>query len=237
MRARVCGGRVVVTVVAGDCSSLGSSRNYVFDGSVFDSLPPSLSPPHKRVMRLRGKTKKDPGIPNLHPFKERMIRLEEERRVKEEQAVAARKALALKQKKGGSLADMAAAAAQRTAEYEATQAMEAGDASTDTITDVSRRAYYKEFRKVVDAADVILEVLDARDPMGCRCRRVEQQILAAGSDKRLVLVLNKIDLVPKSVLEKWMVYLRNEFPVLAFKASTQEKTSKIGVSRNAASGG
>ncbi len=46
------------------------------------------------------------------------------------------------------------------------------------LTDTSLRSYYHEFKKVVEAADVILEVLDARDPIGCRCPDVEQVIAA-----------------------------------------------------------
>lgn len=56
----------------------------------------------------------------------------------------------------------------------------------------SLRAYHREFRRVVETADVVLEVLDARDPLGTRCVEVEQSVLAAGTDKRLILVLNKI---------------------------------------------
>ena len=58
--------------------------------------------------------------------------------------------------------------------------------------DKSLKAYYREFHKVVETSDVVLEVLDARDPLGCRCYQVEQAVMAAGTDKKLILVLNKI---------------------------------------------
>ena len=38
----------------------------------------------------------------------------------------------------------------------------------------SRKAYYKELKKVIEASDVIIEVLDARAPDGCRNREIEQ---------------------------------------------------------------
>ena len=55
----------------------------------------------------------------------------------------------------------------------------------------------KELNEVLENADIILEVLDARDPMGGRCRDLEGTIqgMEEGS-KKLIFVLNKIDLVP-----------------------------------------
>ncbi|KAM6927904.1 guanine nucleotide-binding protein-like 3-like protein [Xenentodon cancila] len=91
----------------------------------------------------------------------------------------------------------------------------------------SRKAYYREFKKVVEASDVILEVLDARDPLGCRCPQVEQAAIQSGTNKKIVLVLNKIDLVSKEIVEKWIKYLRSEFPTVAFKASTQQQTKNL----------
>lgn len=93
--------------------------------------------------------------------------------------------------------------------------------------EATRKAYYKEFRKVVEYSDVILEVLDARDPLGCRCFQMEEAVLRAEGNKKLVLVLNKIDLVPKETVEKWLDYLRNELPTVAFKASTQHQVKNL----------
>ena len=76
------------------------------------------------------------------------------------------------------------------------------------------------------AADVIFEVLDARDPLSCRCPEVEQEVIKAG--KKLVLLLNKIDLVPKQNVADWTKYLRREFPTLPVKASTQKQKSSLG---------
>jgi len=38
----------------------------------------------------------------------------------------------------------------------------------------------KELRNVIDSSDIILEVLDARDPMACRCKEMEAEALGTG---------------------------------------------------------
>lgn len=58
--------------------------------------------------------------------------------------------------------------------------------------DNSDRAFYKELVKVIEASDVILEVLDARDPLGTRCIDMEKMVIKSGPEKHLVLLLNKI---------------------------------------------
>ncbi|XP_024312304.1 guanine nucleotide-binding protein-like NSN1 isoform X3 [Brachypodium distachyon] len=94
--------------------------------------------------------------------------------------------------------------------------------------DHSERAFYKELVKVIEASDVILEVLDARDPLGTRCIDMEKMVRKTDPTKRIVLLLNKIDLVPKESVEKWLTYLREELPTVAFKCNTQEQRTKLG---------
>lgn len=58
---------------------------------------------------------------------------------------------------------------------------------------------WNELYKVIDSSDVVIHVLDARDPVGTRCRSVEKYIREEAPHKHLIFVLNKTDLVPTGV--------------------------------------
>jgi nuclear GTP-binding protein len=60
-----------------------------------------------------------------------------------------------------------------------------------------RLKYVKDhLDQVIDSSDVIIHVLDARDPIGTRCKNVEQYLQKEAKHKHLIFVLNKCDLVP-----------------------------------------
>ncbi|KAI5315534.1 hypothetical protein L3X38_044710 [Prunus dulcis] len=173
------------------------------------------------------KVEKDPGIPNDWPFKEQELKALETRRARHieevEQKKAARKERAQKRKLG-ILEDEDLPNSDEVAEERGT------DDSTGfgNNRDSSDRAFYKELVKVIEASDVILEVLDARDPLGTRCIDMEKMVMKSGPNKHLVLLLNKIDLIPREAAEKWLSYLREELPAVAFKCNTQEQRSNLG---------
>uniref|UniRef100_A0A8C0VRW2 Guanine nucleotide-binding protein-like 3 n=1 Tax=Cyanistes caeruleus TaxID=156563 RepID=A0A8C0VRW2_CYACU len=182
---------------------------------------------HRKVRKeakKRGhrKPKKDPGIPGAAPFKEQLLREAEQRKQRLEE---------LKQKQK----------LNRQKEHEKRRKLE-----NPEIRDFTIESVYNYFCKpqlyqschlvchvllhsclfltqVLEASDVVLEVLDARDPMGCRCPQLEQAVTCSGGNKKLLLVLNKIDLVPKDNVEKWLNYLKKEFPTVAFKSATMMK--------------
>ena len=69
----------------------------------------------------------------------------------------------------------------------------------DNAAAQTRRAFFHQLKEVINRSDVIIIVLDARDPMGCRSKLIERKILEKDPTKRIVLLINKIDLVPKHI--------------------------------------
>lgn len=210
----------------------------------------------------RTRLKKDPGIPNLFPYKNKILQeIEDKKRDKEtanlRQSESESKVdnstlpvpedesedVELEDADDAStdgtdmsdidddpMAALAASAAAKAEEYDDSHFN--GDGSDDDDDedyskipqqkrDHSRRSYQNVFEQVVDEADVVLYVLDARDPLGTRSADVEQKILdpSGGSLKRLIFILNKADLVPAPILKDWLQYLKHSFPTIAVRAS------------------
>ncbi|XP_069478752.1 nucleolar GTP-binding protein 2 [Ambystoma mexicanum] len=76
-----------------------------------------------------------------------------------------------------------------------------------------------ELYKVIDSSDVIIQVLDARDPIGTRSPHIEAYLKKEKPWKHLIFVLNKCDLVPSWATKRWVAILSHDYPTLAFHAS------------------
>uniref|UniRef100_A0A3P9MB47 Guanine nucleotide-binding protein-like 3 n=1 Tax=Oryzias latipes TaxID=8090 RepID=A0A3P9MB47_ORYLA len=197
---------------------------------------------HHRKLRKEAKkkgvskrVKKDLGVPSSAPFKEEVLREAEQRKLqieeeKERQRQANKEERAKKRKKEEAASNEPGPQAKKTRKDALAKKQAAVNRS-------SKQFLCAELNKVIDASDVIIEVLDARDPQGSRCPQLEEAVLQREGNKKILLLLNKIDLVPKENLEKWIGFLQKEFPVVAFKASTliQDKTLQAKKSRIVAS--
>ncbi|PNP53220.1 hypothetical protein THARTR1_06430 [Trichoderma harzianum] len=225
----------------------------------------------KKNPEWRSKLKKDPGIPNLFPYKEKILEEIEQKRAKKAEEAQRRKELAKAAKTGGAeskgedamddvdeagddqmdedgdidedvdesnpMAALIASARAAAEKYDKSLAASDDDMDDDDDEESdsdasddgahvsigqasSRKTFDKVFKQVVEEADVVLYVLDARDPEGTRSREVERSVMAAASGgKRLILILNKVDLIPPKVLRDWLVHLRRYFPTLPVRAS------------------
>ncbi|KAJ8602533.1 hypothetical protein CTAYLR_008336 [Chrysophaeum taylorii] len=175
----------------------------------------------KRKQRLGGappvlKKARDPGIPNAWPGKGALL-----------EEIAKARAAKTERKGSSSLREMVSSAQERAAAFSSDDysKKDSEEAARDAIAaqDRTGRAYGRELGKVIEMSDVVLEVLDARDPAGSRSDLVE---LRVAPPKRLVLVLNKVDLVPRDVAAGWLDALRSEgLAAVAFKATTADDAS------------
>ena len=185
------------------------------------------------IVRHDKKGSKDPGIPNSWPFKQELLLNIKHERDRAEARIAEEKE---RRKNGGGkttgdLAGLMANATRMKSEFDAKQQGLAAAATTSAISmagddnnkshgQQSRRAYLSSLKKVIESSDVILQVLDARDPLGTRVHSAVESGILSHPDKRMVLVLNKIDLVPKTNVAEWLTYLRRAHPTVALKAGT-----------------
>ena len=105
-----------------------------------------------------------------------------------------------------SYADLASAADGGEGAYAARQEAlgpvdDARPAAPDSVFAKGQsKRIWGELYKVVDSSDVIIQVLDARDPQGTRCRHLEQHLKKNARHKHLLLLINKCDLVRRGAV-------------------------------------
>ena len=83
-----------------------------------------------------------------------------------------------------------------------------------------------ELHKVVDSSDVVIQVLDSRDPSGTRCRYLEKFMKRQCPHKHMILLLNKADLIPTWASARWLNELSKEYPTLIFHSSLTNSFGK-----------
>lgn len=87
---------------------------------------------------------------------------------------------------------------------------------------MKKQSYSSRVWKIIKSSDIVLEILDARFCEETRNPEFEKAILGEG--KKLILVLNKSDLVPKSFAERRKKELLHTAPCIF--VSSKEKSGK-----------
>ncbi|KAL0589565.1 hypothetical protein ABG067_002469 [Albugo candida] len=175
---------------------------------------------HKRKLRkmegkdsLAKKAKKNPGIPNNWPFKQELLMQLEQNRLMEQKLLQEQRE-------------------RRKLEKKKMKASNHNDAPLLVPSPISDKIQERiDLKHSVQRADMVVIVLDARDPQGCRALSLEDGLIAKGS-KKVVLVLTKIDLVPTEVAQKWITYLRRFYPTIPVRGLNEHRPAIVPKSKH-----
>ncbi|KAI6105376.1 P-loop containing nucleoside triphosphate hydrolase protein [Pisolithus sp. B1] len=196
--------------------------------------------------KVQKKSRKDPGIPNAFPYKDEILaEIERQRR---EAAIEKqhRKAEKRAAKVGARDADETQSQVSgKTGEGEEIIEKEENDGrGFDGVMSVEKQPIAvplrqkskigingevkapdvpvcpgpSTLREVLDKADILICVLDARDPEA----GISEALLAIAKEKgkAVVVLVNKADTVPRESLVAWLSYLRKTYTAIPFRVSS-----------------
>ncbi|KAG7096608.1 hypothetical protein E1B28_004025 [Marasmius oreades] len=202
----------------------------------------------KKNPQWKSKHKKDPGIPNNFPYKDQVLaevreqrRLAVEERERKKEEKRAQKAGTVKRAdedsdneestsqveeveiddKDGDTEGVGSISAKRIASSRISTRpapIEVDDEEEEEDEPLLINRDLPNLQSVLDQADCVIQVLDARDPISFRSTQLEE--LASKDNKRLLFILNKIDVSPREAVKAWSSTLRRDHPTLLFRSAT-----------------
>ncbi|ODO07228.1 nuclear GTP-binding protein [Cryptococcus wingfieldii CBS 7118] len=188
----------------------------------------------KKDQTWKSNKKADPGVPNSYPFKDQVLaEIAEEKRRAEEDRIARKEAAKTKKQEEEEvdtpgISSVLRSVMSRNGPLTATSALpvevEEEDSDIPELIDTA----LPTLQEALDRADVICEVVDARDVLGGRSAYIEGLVKEA--EGRVVLIVNKIDLVPREALQSWLSHL--DIPTFLFKSALPPLPPTAGSSKN-----
>jgi ribosome biogenesis GTPase A len=91
-------------------------------------------------------------------------------------------------------------------------------------TEKKNRRIFKEISQVILSSDIFFLILDIRDPIGTWSNFLSNKIELV--EKKVVLILNKIDLVPSWIISLWLKVFSKKYIVVAFHSSNTKPFGK-----------
>ncbi|KAJ3760503.1 GTP-binding protein, partial [Lentinula raphanica] len=182
----------------------------------------------KKSVEWKSKHKKDPGIPNTFPYKEqilaevaeqRKLLAEEKQRRKDEKRMQklATEDAPVDLEDADGIASISAK--QLTVKTTSRPVHEVEDSeSEDEDAPVLINRDLPHLQAVLNQADVVVEVLDARDPLPFRSSYLEE-LISSKTNRQTLFVLNKIDCAPQEAVIAWTNVLRKQQPTFPFRSA------------------
>ncbi|KAJ8697775.1 hypothetical protein PTI98_004547 [Pleurotus ostreatus] len=182
----------------------------------------------KKNPQWKSKHKKDPGIPNNFPYKDQILaevaeqrrQAEEEKQKRKEEKRAAKTVEEADGDAEDGIASLAArhlfkaTAAKKRPEPELVE-----EESDEDESPLLASPDLPDLKSALECADVVVSLLDARDPLAYRSSFLESWV-SDKPEKRLLFILNKIDVCPREAISAWLNALRAENHTLPFRSAS-----------------
>merc|ERR1719408_326642 len=82
--------------------------------------------------------------------------------------------------------------------------------------------FWRQLWRCVERSDLLVQIIDARDPLFYRSQDLERYVEESASGKKHMLILNKSDFLQKPLRERWAAHFRAKGVDVVFFSAIHE---------------